>query len=168
MRDPFRKVASGMHAVSAWFQTMSYLHCPSCMRAYNLAVQSTCPYCPVAATVVDPAEDIVHAAEQLARAMARATPSERSAAAARMDHLALPAPGDDSARHRAPVLRQIRDVLDPLPAMPTPKPTLFLAIASEVERRFMAHMPRLPKMPRLLGDGLRRVRARVKALAQAA
>ena len=139
---------------------MSYLHCPSCMRAYNLAVQSTCPYCPVAATVVDPAEDIVHAAEQLARAMARATPAERSAAASRMDHLALPAPGDESARHRAPVMRQIRDVLDPVPVAPAPKPTLFLAIASEVERRFMA---RMPKLPRFLGDGLRRVRRALAA-----
>ena len=150
---------------------MSYLHCPTCMRAYNLAVQATCPYCPVAATLVDPTEDIVHAAEQLARAMARATAAERSAAAQRMDRLALPAPGDESGRHRAPVISQIRAVLEPLPvAPPPPRPTLFIAIATEVERRFMARVARLPKlpMPALLGDGLRRVRARVKALAQAA
>src|SRR5450755_2635327 len=63
---------------------MSYLHCPTCSHAFNLAVTSQCPMCPVPATLVDPAEDIVAAAEALARAMARATPAERTAAAERM------------------------------------------------------------------------------------
>jgi hypothetical protein len=150
-------------------KVMSYLHCPSCKRAYNLAVQATCPYCPVAATVVDPAEDIVAAAEALARAMARATVAERTAAAARMERLALPAPGDrfhappPASPMRASVMRQIRVVLEPPPAPPPPpRPTLLASIASAVERRIAAHVPKL------LGDGLRRVRARVKALAQAA
>ena len=148
---------------------MSYLHCPSCKRAYNIAVQATCPFCPVHATVVDAAEDIVVAAEQLARAMARATPAERGAAAARMDRLALPVPGDESARHRAPVMRQIRDVLDPLPPPPPAAPKLLTSVAMAVERGLAsleAFWPR--RSPKLLGDGLRRVRARVRAIAHAA
>ncbi len=67
---------------------MSYLHCPTCKCAYNIAVLAQCPNCPVPASEVDPTEDIVVAAEQLARAMARATPLERQAAVARMDLLA--------------------------------------------------------------------------------
>jgi hypothetical protein len=161
-----------MHRHQRQSQAMSYLHCPSCKRAYNLAVQATCPYCPVVATVVDPAEDILVAAEVLARAMARATPAERTAAAARLDHLALPAPEDTSARYRAPVIRQIRDVLEPPVVMP-PRPTLLGSLATAVERRLAAPMARIDalwprRVPRLFGDGLRRVRARVKAIAQAA
>ena len=68
---------------------MTYVHCGTCQRAYNLAIQPTCPSCPVAATVVDPADDIVAAADRLARALARATPAERAAAAARMPQLAI-------------------------------------------------------------------------------
>jgi len=71
---------------------MSYLHCPQCSHAYNLAVTSTCPCCPVVATVVDAEEDILAAADALARAMARATPAERTAAAARIQQLAVPTP----------------------------------------------------------------------------
>jgi hypothetical protein len=63
---------------------MSYLHCPVCSRAYNLAQQPSCPYCPVAATPVDPVDDLVAAAETLARALAQATPEQRAAAAARV------------------------------------------------------------------------------------
>jgi hypothetical protein len=68
---------------------VSYLHCPSCQRAFNLATHSACPYCPVPATVVDASADIVAAAELLGRALARATPAERKAALARVDHAAL-------------------------------------------------------------------------------
>jgi hypothetical protein len=144
---------------------MSYLHCPTCKRAFNLAVQATCPYCPVQASVVDPTEDIVVAAEQLARAMARATPAERGLAAARMDRLALPAPGDESARNRAPVFRQIRDVLEPPQVQaPAAKPALLSTIVVAVEQRLERLWSR--HVPKRLDDGLRRVRARVKALAQ--
>ena len=67
---------------------------------YNVTVDPICPSCPVAASVVDPTGDILDAAEQLVRAMARATPSERKAATARMDQLALPAAGAEPApRH---------------------------------------------------------------------
>src|ERR1043166_4373459 len=54
-------------------QAMSYLHCLQCSHAYNLAVTPVCPCCPVTATVVDAEEDILAAADALARAMARAT-----------------------------------------------------------------------------------------------
>jgi len=60
---------------------MSYLHCPTCSHAFNLAVTSQCPVCPVPAELVDPSDDIVAATEALARAMARATPAQRDAAA---------------------------------------------------------------------------------------
>ncbi len=157
---------------------MSYLHCPTCQRAFNLATQSTCPFCPVAATVVDASADIVLAAEQLARAVARATPSQRDAALARMDHLALPPGGasDDDfapgARHaegsgptRMPgagqaTLRQIRAALAPpaLPPVPPapPKPLLVqvaLAVLTRLESR-----PRLRRATDL-------IRSRVRALA---
>jgi hypothetical protein len=114
---------------------MSYLHCPSCNRAYNLAIQPTCPWCPVPATVVDPAEDIVAAADQLARALARATPAQRSAAASRMDQLAL---------QLAPP--------PPPRLLPPPRPAIAFAraIASAVERRLDRFAPGLVRRVRAL------------------
>ena len=137
---------------------MSYLHCPTCHHAYNVAVYSQCPFCPVAATVVDPSTDIVMAAEQLARAIARANPMQRDTALARMDRLALPAP--DSARDpmaNGETLRQIRAALaPPPPPPPAPKPLLVqvaLAVLTRIESR-----PRLRRATDL-------IRARVRALA---
>jgi hypothetical protein len=136
---------------------MSYLHCPACQRAYNLAVQSTCPHCPVPATVVDASEDIVAAAELLARAMARATPAERTSAAARLDRLALPAPGAAPGLFTpTTVLRQIRVALAPTPEPHTPRPllaTIAVAVLARLEAR-----PRLRRAAEL-------VRSRVRALA---
>jgi len=136
---------------------MSYLHCPTCHRAFNLAVQSTCPYCPVAALPIDASEDIVAAAEMLARAMARATPAERTSAAARLDRLALPAPGAPPAPHApANVLRQIRTALAP-PAPPAAPKPLLASIAYAV-------LARLESRPRVR-RAVELVRARVRALA---
>jgi hypothetical protein len=102
---------------------MSYVHCSACQRAYNHAIQAICPYCPVPATVVDPADDIVAAADQLARALARATPAERASAAARLPQLAIqlapPAP-----------------VVKPEPARPTL--SLAISIAGRLGRRVIA------------------------------
>lgn len=112
---------------------MSYLHCLTCKRAYNLAIQPICPYCPVAATVVDPADDIVAAADQLARALARATPAERAAAAARMDQLAIQ--------------------VAPTPAQPPPMPATVrfaIAVASRLERRLARYAPALVRRVRAL------------------
>jgi hypothetical protein len=65
-------------------RSMSYLHCPVCSCAFNLAQHPSCPHCPVAAAPVDPVDDLVAAAESLARALAHATPEQRTAAAARV------------------------------------------------------------------------------------
>src|SRR4051812_44389703 len=113
---------------------MSYLHCPACSRAYNIAAQASCPYCPVQATPVDPTEDIVVAAESLARAMARASAAERDEAAARMERLALPAPNAEPkhASHGA-MLRTIRNVLVPPPPA-AERPTLFTRARSLIAR----------------------------------
>lgn len=152
---------------------MSYLHCPTCQRAYNLALSTQCPSCPVPATEVDATEDIVAAAEQLARAMARATPSERKAARARMDQLALPAPGAKPVTFHGAMLRSIRDVVDPAgrsgsgplhvgpvapPPLPRPQP-LLAAIAFAVVERISERVPR--RLRRVTS----RVRDRVRALA---
>ncbi len=132
---------------------MSYLHCPTCQRAYNVATQSACPFCPIATTVVDPSTDIVTAAEQLARAIARATPAERDAALARMDRRALPAPG-------AVAIDQIRAALLPAEPPPPPPRPLLLRAAQAVIVRIESH-PRL----RRATDLLRTARDRVRALA---
>jgi hypothetical protein len=58
---------------------VSYLHCPRCQHAYNVAVQPACPTC-----VTDPTDDIVAAADQLARALARANTDQLAAAEARV------------------------------------------------------------------------------------
>ena len=123
---------------------MSYLHCPTCKRAYNVTVDPICPSCPVPATLVDPTDDIVAAAEQLARAMARATPQERSAAMQRMDQLALPAPGAKPVTFHGGTIRAIRDALQPVAPPPAPKPQpLLAAIAFAVLERIGERVPRL-------------------------
>ena len=138
---------------------MSYLHCPTCKRAYNVTVDPLCPHCPVPASEVDPTEDIVAAAEQLARAMARANPSERSAAMQRMDHLALPAPGAKPVTFHGGMIRSIREALEPVAPPPLPKPQpLLAAIAFAVLERIGERAPRLKRAGLLL-------RARVRALA---
>jgi hypothetical protein len=112
---------------------VSYLHCPTCQRAYNLAANPVCPYCPIPASQVDPSEDIVVAAEQLARAMARATPTERTAATQRLEQLALPAPGAKPASFHGGMLRAIRDAIEP-PPPPKPAPMLAALAYAVVER----------------------------------
>jgi len=101
----------------------SYLHCPACGRAYNVTREVSCPSCrhrPGGAPE-DPTEDVVTAAEQLARALARATPAQLAAAeSALADRPALPAP-ERTATAAAPspsplsVLRAIRTALAPPP-----------------------------------------------------
>ena len=54
---------------------MSYLHCPTCSRAYNVAREPECPSCPR-----DTVADIVQAARALARAIERATTEQLPAA----------------------------------------------------------------------------------------
>jgi hypothetical protein len=147
---------------------MSYLHCPSCKRAYNIAVDRACPACPVPATLVDPAEDIVAATEQLARAMARATPDEREDAMGRMDRLALPAPGAKPVTFHGAMVRSIREALDPPPA-PRPAPRqmpklqpLLAMVATRMLERLAPHVERYAPRARELSTGFR---ARMRALA---
>ncbi|HEY5946829.1 MAG TPA: hypothetical protein VIV40_15105 [Kofleriaceae bacterium] len=150
---------------------MSYLHCPTCKCAYNIAQSALCPNCPVPATLVDPTEDILAAAEQLARAMARATPSERKAATSRMDQLALPAPGAKPVTFHGAMLRSIREAIEPVAPPPVPKPQpLLAAIAYAVVERITERINEsAPQLMERIPSRLRRagslVRARMRALA---
>ena len=96
---------------------MSYLHCPTCQCAYNVASQAACPRCGVrAGAPLDPMEDVVAAAEQLARAVGRATPVQLCQAQAELAmrdaKRALPAP--DALRFTAPsLIRAVRTALAP-------------------------------------------------------
>lgn len=150
---------------------MSYLHCPTCKCAYNIALSTLCPNCPVPASEVDPTEDIVAAAEQLARAMARATPSERKAATARMDQLALPAPGAKPVTFHGGMIQSIRNALEPVAPPPVPKPQpLLTAIAFAVVERISDKLhEKAPQLVERIPSRLRRAgslfRERMRALA---
>jgi hypothetical protein len=106
---------------------VSYLHCPTCRCAYNIATQPACPRCGVrAGTPADAADDVVAAAEQLARALARATPAQLAAAEATLDARA--------AQHALPAAN---DPIAPAPAAP---PSLLRAVRA-------ALAPRSPVVP---------------------
>jgi hypothetical protein len=110
---------------------VSYLHCPACQRAYNVAREPACPSCGIRPGG-SPTDDVVRAAEQLARAIGRAAPAELAAAEATLEtrsaRLALPASTADgslgspaSAASAAPsILRAVRAALFPAPAAPPP------------------------------------------------
>lgn len=150
---------------------MSYLHCPTCKCAYNIALSTLCPNCPVPMSEVDPTEDIVAAAEQLARAMARATPSERKAATSRMDQLALPAPGAKPVTFHGGMLQSIRNALEPVAPPPVPKPQpLLTAIAFAVVERLTDKLhEKAPQLMERIPSRLRRAgslfRERMRSLA---
>lgn len=97
---------------------MSYLHCPTCRCAYNVATEAACPRCGVrAGAPLDPMQDVVAAAEQLARAVGRATPKQLAQAQAELAmrdaQKALPAPG--ALPSTAPYLvRAVRAALAPV------------------------------------------------------
>src|SRR5262245_57666714 len=134
---------------------MSYLHCPTCSRAFNLAQHSSCPACPVRAVPVDPVEDLVVAAEALARALAHATPAQRAAAATR-----VPLP-ELSAAPQVPVERAAMPAshraLTPVPQAAVSRQPRWLAVLA------VAALDRLaPHAPRRL---LRAVHAGIKAFA---
>ncbi len=130
---------------------MSYLHCPTCSHAFNLAVAAACPQCaarPIQPELVDPSEDIVVAADALARAMARATPAERSLAASRITRLAPEA--------LARPLVHAPSVLAP------PAPRLLTRLAESLADRWARVEP---KVIALLPRRVQRFRDRVRALA---
>jgi hypothetical protein len=151
--------------------SMSYLHCPTCKRAFNMAISAQCPNCPVPVQMVDAAEDIIVAAEALARAMARANPDERDDAMGRMDRLALPAPNAKPVTFHGAMLRNIREALEPTQKAPPPKPQpLVTAIAKALIERVVDH-PRAIELREQLARRAPRLREgwrRVRALAAAA
>jgi hypothetical protein len=119
---------------------MSYLHCPVCSRAFNLAKHTSCPSCPVAATVVDPVADLVAAAESLARALARATPAQRADAAA---HLDLPGLSAAPALAQSAALLPIRSALASVPQSAAPRRSRWLAtLAATALDRLAPHAPK--------------------------
>jgi hypothetical protein len=131
---------------------MSYLHCPTCRNAYNVSQQPACPRCGLRpGAPADPTDDVVAAADQLARAIARATPAEIAAAEAVLDarasQLALPA-GDALSATAAPpsVLKAVRAALSPEPPPPEPErrgyTQMFSAVAVAVLAKITAPRPR--------------------------
>ncbi len=104
---------------------MTYLHCPTCQCAYNVAKQAACPTCGArAGAPTDPTEDVIAAAEQLARAVARATPVQLAAAQAEL---------------------AMRDARKPLPA-----PSLLPAAASSIIRAVRAALAPPPVSPHVV------------------
>ena len=157
---------------------MSYLHCPTCACAYNVAREPSCPRCGIrAGTPADPTDDIISAVEQLARAMARATPIELVAAQATLDRhaaqLALPAPGKPTGPSPQ-LLRAVRAALDPTPAAPTSLvDQLFARFSPEQRARWRstldAALARLaPRLPAATGITSRidRLKSRAKNIAR--
>lgn len=103
---------------------MSYVHCPDCQRAYNLIGSPACPHCGVrAGAPADPTEDILVAADQLARAIARATPEQLARADLRLRirtaRLALPSPDRRDFSAPPSIVGAVRTAL--LPAGKEPK-----------------------------------------------
>jgi formate dehydrogenase maturation protein FdhE len=155
---------------------VSYLHCPTCACAYNVAREPTCPRCGIrAGTPADPTDDIISAVEQLARAMARATPIELVAAQAVLDRrdaqLALPAPGKPTGPSPQ-LLRAVRAALDPT-SWPTPAQPMFASFTPERRARWRAAidaaLARLaPRLPAKAGITSRidRVKTQVKSRVQ--
>ena len=119
---------------------MSYLHCPVCSRAYNLAKHASCPSCPVAATVVDPVAELIAAAETLGRALAQATPAQRAEAAARIE---LPGRTPGPALAESAALLPMRTALTPVQQYAAPGRSRWLAtLAATALERLAPHAPR--------------------------
>jgi hypothetical protein len=130
---------------------MSYLHCPVCSRAFNIAQYPSCPHCPAAATLVDPVDVLVAAAESLAGALARATPAQRAAAAARIRVPELP---PMPALAESAALQAIRSA----PAQPIPRRSPWLAaLAVAVLDRLAPHAPK--RLLRAVQSGVRALAA---------
>jgi hypothetical protein len=131
---------------------MSYLHCPVCSRAFNIAQHPSCPSCPVAATPVDPVDDLIAAAESLSRALAHATPAQRAAAAARIHARDLP-PALPAAAETA-ALASLRGALTRAsqPAGPRRSPWL-AALAVAALDRLAPHAPK--RLLRAIHAGVR-------------
>ena len=126
---------------------MSYLHCPTCRCAYNVASEAACPSCGVrTGAPLDPRDAVVAAALELARAVARATPVQLAQAQAELAMRdargAIPGPGALPSSPTS-MLRAIRAALAP-PATVEPVVTgrAHQALLTTV---VLALMTRLPK-----------------------
>lgn len=128
---------------------MSFVHCPDCQRAYNLVGSPACPHCGVrAGAPADPTEDILVAADQLARAVARATPAQLAAAEIKMlvrsTQLALPSPDRPDFSAPPSMLRAVRTALLPAPPAPPRRRDRFVATAQALLERSTGLLQRLP------------------------
>ncbi len=126
---------------------MSYLHCPTCRCAYNIATAPACPACGIrAGAPVDPTEAVVAAAEQLAKAVAAATPVQLAQAQAQLAmrdaQKALPAPSAIPTAATS-ILRAVRAALAPPP--PTPHVVTGKAHTALLTGVVIALLTRLPK-----------------------
>jgi len=141
---------------------MSYLHCPVCSRAFNVAQHPTCPSCRVPARPVDPVDDLVAAAEALSRALAHATPAQRAAAAMRTQlpdlSPATPALADSA------TLRSVHGALTPAPPSAARRPSRWLAtlavaaldrLAPHAVAAFDRVAPHAPRLLRAIHAGRR-------------
>lgn len=132
---------------------MSYLHCPTCKCAYNVATQPACPRCGVTAGVpADAALAVVAAAEQLARAVARATPAELARAQAELAvrEAARPVPSPGALpRTGTALLRALRGALGPArPVVDNREPVVTgLAHQALLTTVTLALLTRLPARP---------------------
>ena len=155
---------------------MSYLHCPTCACAYNITREPACPRCGIrAGTPADPTDDVIHAVEELARAMARATPIELVAAGRMLDwrakQLALPAPGKPTGPSPQ-LLRAVRGALDG-PKFADAPPERRAGWRAALDAAITRLAPRLParagitsRMDRALGGAKSLARRALAAAAQ--
>jgi hypothetical protein len=112
---------------------MSYLHCPTCRRAYHAGRLSACPHCGIRPGAPEDATDaVVDAAAQLAQAIARATPAQLAEARDRLSRRALCDGG------LSPVLTIVGS---PLPVAPTARRGHEALLATIV----LALLARLPR-----------------------
>jgi hypothetical protein len=152
---------------------MSYLHCPTCRCAYNVTATPACPACGVrAGAPADAADDVVAAAEQLARAVARATPAQLAQAQAelamRESTRALPAPGKLPLAATS-IVRAVRAALSPASASASTSADADSVVTGRAHTALLATavlalLTRVPKPRATLRWAQSRVATRVQAL----
>ena len=145
---------------------MSYLHCPTCHCAYNVAREVACPRCGIRpGKPADPTDEIIAATDALVRAIARATPDQVSAAEVALDDLPPPALGSGLIPTRdlvAPggrVLRAVRATL-----APAADPEGHRALLTTVALALLARVA-TPAVPRIQGWATRARRFVARATA---
>jgi hypothetical protein len=131
---------------------MSYLHCTTCRCAYNVTATPACPSCGIrAGAPTDPTAAVVAAAEQLARAIARATPVELAKAQAElaMREAVRPLPAPHALPHiGSSLMRAVRTALAPAPA-PADSVVTGRAQTALLTTAVLALLTRVPRRPEL-------------------